>query len=106
MTARADEPTLFATSTEILGRLAGDEDRRLVWLSQHHYAPIPEARPRARRVLVTLALIAGIGVMLAGAVSRSLEYHPVYIERIRALKQRIEQARQKGAPQDAQRDED
>jgi hypothetical protein len=103
LTARADEPLLASTSSEVLRRIAaesggpGDHTRnRLVWLSQHLFAPIPEARSLALRVLLTLMIAVGTVGALGAWVIASIEYQPVYEKRMADMKQKIEQAREKG----------
>jgi hypothetical protein len=103
LTARADEPTLASTSAEVLRRVAAESGspddhtrNRLVWLSQHLFAPIPESGIVSTRLVVTTALVLGITGVVASAVVRSLEYRPVYRERMQELRQKIEEARKKG----------
>jgi hypothetical protein len=107
LTARADEPTLAATSAEILRRIEAEPEgvqddlrNRIVWLSQQLHAPIAEPRRLALKAIAALILLLGFGGALALKVIESMEYQPIYEKRIRDQRQKIEEARQKGTSTD------
>ncbi len=95
LTARADAPLLYRTSRDLLEALEREppsaEDRqlfratlrnRLVSLSRFFYAPVMEQHTRVfRRAAAALAMV-GLAGLLSVWVSRSVDYHPVYVERM------------------------
>ena len=108
LTARADEPTLHSTSSEILRRIAAEtgsvEDHtrnRLVWLSTHLFAEIPEKRLVSLRMLFGTALVLATAGWIAKLVLESIEYQPIYQKRIQEQQQKI-LAREKEDSDDGQ----
>jgi hypothetical protein len=108
LTARASRDRLHHTSTTIFEATRGGERRiraRVIWLSGLFDEPIFERRRLTfRRAVVAgtaLAVLAGAGV----AVSRAIDYHPIYLERIDAQVRALAEFKQKGSHGEGQDDQ-
>lgn len=117
LTARADGPALARVSSEILQSVSREQpapvDRpasratvreRLIQLSQHGQVPLPEQSSKTGRLMFKVALSLVALMALGAATLESLAYRPIYDERMTELAKKIEETRQKGRPEDAQRE--
>jgi hypothetical protein len=94
LTARARSDRLHDTSIQILRQLREPPEprrgrargvrRRLIWLSWFFTEPIVDRWDTWSRRLVAVCAIAAL-VAVAGVIARqSIDYHPIYVERIEA----------------------
>ncbi|HEY6178729.1 MAG TPA: hypothetical protein VIX73_29965 [Kofleriaceae bacterium] len=91
LTARARPARLHGVSTRILAEVADPHAKvprairaRLIWLSQFFAEPIVDRRAVLARWLAVGAVIAALLVAAGIAVTRSIAYHPTYVERMNA----------------------
>jgi hypothetical protein len=91
LTARARPAHLHEVSTRILAEVSAPEAKpprailaRLTWLSQFFAEPIVDRRGVLAGRAAVGALIAALLVAAGVAVTRSIAYHPTYVERINA----------------------
>jgi hypothetical protein len=97
LTARASAPELIQMSRDLLERLERDRPldnergllaahprNRLRWLSQFFHAPLATRVGRAVRRFGVLMVAVAVIVLTAAAVRSAIEYHPVYLERVRS----------------------
>jgi hypothetical protein len=96
LTARASVPSLIETSRDLLERMAQEPLRenehgllaahplnRLRWLSQFFHAKLASRMGSAARVLGGMAVAVILVVWAASAVRNAVDYHSVYLERVR-----------------------
>ncbi|MGQ0506498.1 MAG: hypothetical protein ACT4TC_14390, partial [Myxococcaceae bacterium] len=106
-TARADAPLLYSVSRGILDEVEREKptgpDRhffratarnRLVSLSHFFYAPIPERRERRFRLAVGTVGLLLVAAVVGSLVKASVDYDPVYNDRLRQMRERVEQSQQ------------
>ncbi len=97
LTTRANAPELIQTSKELLEHmdrqaiptverqlLAATPRNRLLWLSRLFHAPLARRADRALGTAVALVLAVVAGGALYVAVRDAFDYHPIYVERMRA----------------------
>jgi hypothetical protein len=101
LTARAYAPDLERQSTEILRRIDGEVDqvrgvagattrKRLLWLAQFVRAPVRTRRTVLARRLALAGAVAALALAGAVAVKNAIDYHPTYLERMKAQQRAIE----------------
>lgn len=91
LTARARPARLQDVSTRILAEVSDPEAKpppairaRLAWLSQFFAEPIVDRRSVLASRVAVAAVIAALLVAAGIAVTRSIAYHPTYVERMTA----------------------
>jgi hypothetical protein len=97
LTARANMPRLMQTSRDLLERVDRDrlsaEERdllratprdRVVWLSHFFHETLAPRSSRALRLAVALLVTFTVGGVITVAVRQAIDYHPVYVERMRS----------------------
>jgi hypothetical protein len=96
LTARARPARLHAVSTRILAELSDTQARpprairaRLIWLSQFFAEPIVDRRGVLASRLAVAAVIAALIALAGVAVTRSIGYHPTYLERMNAQEREL-----------------
>lgn len=109
LTVRADGPRLHRASRDILNQLAAEEpageDRqlfratlrnRLVSLSRFFYSPLEERHARSFRKTALAVLGAALAVLLSVKAAGAIDYHPMYLERMREQHARAAEANSTG----------
>ncbi|MDB4956713.1 MAG: hypothetical protein JWO36_4282 [Myxococcales bacterium] len=91
LTARARPVRLHEVSTQILREVSEPKANpsraiaaRLAWLSQFFAEPITDRRSVLVRRVAAGAVLAALLIAAGIAVKRSIEYHPIYLERMHA----------------------
>jgi hypothetical protein len=97
LTVRANAPRLIQTSKDMLERmdraaipaverqlLRATPRNRLLWMSQFFHARLGRRRDRTFGLVAALAfaLLAGAGILFA--VREAIDYHPIYVERMKS----------------------
>jgi len=106
LTARADEPLLAGTTTEILRRVIAEDEkpqdraqRRLFSLAEYLSGDVHVARSKLRVAVYAVAALVAAAFAVS-AIKETIDYQPVYEKRMRELELKVEQAKQKGEPAD------
>jgi hypothetical protein len=110
LTARADAPQLYRVSRDLLEMLGNEppsgKDKqlfratlrnRLVSLSRFFYTPVAEEHARVFRIGAAVLVAAAVAMVMGLTVTRSLDYHSVYLERMQQMRERLAETHAGGA---------